>query len=312
MVQALQQRLIPMVDASIAVKSPASLVTPTARHSGDGKRRVHVGGAVALPRKTVAKAKKSLGRFADHPGQGFNLAGRHATDVFCPRRVARLQMGLKGIRTVRIGLEIFPIGLVVTEQHMHQRAGECAVGPWLNTKEKISLLRRGIVVGINDNNLGAALTPRLQCMGHDIDLGTCGVGAPDDDEIRLAHFPWIHASEASRSGEETIPGHVDADCRMKAGIFFDVTKAVDSVTHNQSHGAGILVGPDSLAPVALLSFKQLLGDLIQSILPTDRRELAAAFFASAFQRLGQAVGMMDSFAIAGNLAADDARRIGLF
>ena len=221
-------------------------------------------------------------------------------------------MGLKGIRTVRICLEIFPIGLVVTKQHMHQRAGERAVGSRLNTKEKISLLRRGIVVGINNNNLGATLTPRLQRMGHDIDLGTCGVGAPDDDEIRLAHFPWVHASEASGSGQEAIPGHVDADRRVKAGIFFDVTKAIDSVTHNQSHGAGILVGPDSLAAVALLSFKQLLGDLIQGILPTDRRELAAAFFAGTFQWLGQAVWMMDSFAIAGNLAADDAGRIGLF
>ena len=88
MVQTLQQRLIPMVDVSIAMKSPTSLVAPTAGNGSDGKRRMHAGSAVALPGKTVAKAKKSLGRFADHPGQGFNLAGRHAADVFRPCGIA--------------------------------------------------------------------------------------------------------------------------------------------------------------------------------------------------------------------------------
>ena len=149
-------------------------------------------------------------------------------------------------------------------------------------------------------------------MGHDIDLATCRVSTPDDDEIRLAHFPRVHTGETSCSGKESIPGHVDADRGVKPRVFFDVTKAIDAVTHHQSHGAGILVGPDSFTAVALRSLKQLRGDLIQGSLPSERRELAAAFFAGAFQRLGQAVGMMDSFAIAGNLAADDARRIGLF
>ena len=125
-------------------------------------------------------------------------------------------MRLKRLRVVREFLKIIPVGFTVTKQHMHQRTGQCAVGAGPHTEEKIGLFRRCVVVSVNNDDFCTPLAPRLERMGHDIDLGTRCVGAPEDDEIGLAHFSGIHTGQLTGTGDKAIERQCGADRGIKA------------------------------------------------------------------------------------------------
>ena len=104
-------------------------------------------------------------------------------------------MRLKRIRAVGKFLKVSPVGLAITKQHMHQRAGERPIGPRAHTDKKIGLFRCCVVVGVNNDDFRAPLAPRLERMGHDINLRARCIGAPDNDEVRATHLPRIHSSQ---------------------------------------------------------------------------------------------------------------------
>ena len=85
-----------------------------------------------------------------------------------------------------------------------------------------------------------------------------------------------------------------------------MTKTIDTVTHNESHGSGIVIRPDGFTTVTLFGLKKTLSDFIEGIFPTDRRELTASFAPGAAQRLGQAVGMMLPHVVRFNAEGDEA------
>ena len=74
----LDQRLVPMIDAAVVVEGAAALVQPRAGHAGDRHGRVHVVGAVALARETVAEPQERLRRRTDHAGERLDLLDRQA------------------------------------------------------------------------------------------------------------------------------------------------------------------------------------------------------------------------------------------
>ena len=91
-----------------------------------------------------------------------------------------------------------------------------------------------------------------------------------------------------------------------------MAQAVDAVTHDKTHGPGVVVRPDGFTAVTLFGLKKTFSNFVEGIVPADRRELAVSFAAGAAQRLGQAVRMMNTFVVAGDLAADNSSGIGIF
>src|SRR5271169_4688590 len=85
-------------------------------------------------------------------------------------------------------------------------------------------------------------------VGHDVDLSGDRVGAPDDDAVRLRHFPRIGAHQPTGAGDISGPGNPYANCAVEAGIAFRVREAFDSVAHHETHRAGVEVRPDAFGP----------------------------------------------------------------
>jgi hypothetical protein len=89
-----------------------------------------------------------------------------------------------------------------------------------------------------------------------------------------------------------------------ARVLFGVPKAIDAITHEKTHGAGIVVRPYGFTAVALLSSKKRLGNLVERLGPACRNE-SPVFAAAPSQRAQQAILMVDTFGVAGHFATQD-------
>jgi hypothetical protein len=172
-----------------------------------------------------------------------------------------------GAWAIREFLKVGPVGMAITKQDVHHGTGECAIGAGLQAQRHVRLLHRAILINVDSNDLCATLFTRLHGMRHHVDLRVDRVCAPDDNEVRFSHFARIWTSEQSRASDVPGPGECGADRRILVRIPLRVAQAVDAVTHDQPHGAGEVVGPDSLRPVLLFGFQHRLGRDIEGVVP---------------------------------------------
>lgn len=194
---------------------------------------------------------------------------------------------------------------------MHDRAGQRAIGAGPQHQAHVGLFRCGILIDVDDDDLGAACLACLDRVGHDVDLGDHGVGAPDHHAIRLRHLARVGTAQRARPRHPSGPGEIGADRAEEAGVLFRVAQPVDAVALHQTHRAGIVIGPDRLRAVCLLSLEELLGDEVERRVPAGFLPGALALGTRPDQRLQQAVGMMNAVGIAGDLGADDASRVAV-
>ena len=151
-----------------------------------------------------------------------------------------------------------------------------AVGAGPQQDLHVRLLHGGVVVDVDDGDLGAALPARPHGVRHDVDLGVHRVGAPDDDAVGLGHFARIGAGEPPGAGDEAGPGEVGADRGVLAGIFLGVPQPIDAVAHDEAHRAGVVVGPDRFRPEGALGGEKFLRREVERLLPGNARELPGA------------------------------------
>ena len=183
--------------------------------------------------------------------------------------------------------------------------------PGFSTRPEIGLLHRRVLIDVDDDDLRAAFLARLDGVGHDIDLGDHGIGAPDHHAVGFRHLARIGPAQRARPHHPAGPGQIGADRTEEAGVLLGVAQPVDAVALHQPHRAGIVIGPDRLRAVFLLGRDELFGDEVERRLPARFLPGALALGAGADQRLQQPVGMMDAVGIAGDLGADDAGRIAV-
>ena len=171
---------------------------------------------------------------------------------------------------------------------------------------------RFVFVDVDGDDLRAAFLAGANRVGHDIDLRGDGVGAPNNDAVRLRHFSRVDADEPTCSGHISRPCDADADCAVETGIAFGVREALNSVAHHETHRAGVEVWPHGFGSEFALDGQEIVSNAVKRLIPTDRRELPAALGADALERLGQPIRVVDTLVVTSDLRADDAGRVGLF
>ncbi len=188
---------------------------------------------------------------------------------------------------------------------MHDRAGKRAIGT--GTKAKMHIRRdcRCIAIGVDDDNLRVPLLAGAGDMGHHIDLGMNRIGAPDDDKVRFRHFPGVRPIQGAGADIPAGPCQHCADCRFLPGVFLHMPKTVDTVPLHQSHGSGVIIGPDGFRSIFCLPFKEFLGDFIKGSIPGNLLPLPRSFRPDTPHRMHQPVGMVCPLRIAGDFRADD-------
>ena len=309
--RALDQAGVELQDAGIGVERAAALILPGAGDRGDGQRGVHVDRAVALARKAVAEAEKGLLRRADQMCEGLDLGDREAGDGAGPFRRPRLQMRFQPMRIVGVFFQIGPVGEAVAKQDVHDRAGERAVGAGTHDQAHISLLHRRVLVDVDDDDPGAALLARPDRVGHDVDLGDHGIGAPDHHAVGSRHLARVGAAQRAGTHHPAGPREIGANRAEEARIFPGVAQPFDAVALHQTHRSGIEIGPHGLGTVACLGGLELLGHQVERGLPACLLPDAFPLGAGPHQRLQEPVGMVDAFGVAGDLGADDAGRVAI-
>ena len=310
-VQALDHRLLQLVDAAVAVEGAASLVRPSAGDGGNAQSGVHVRRAVALARETKTKAEEAAFRTPDERGEFLDLRNRDAGDRARPCRIAGPHMRLEFVWRVCVPLEVVPIGQPIAKQDVDHRAGERSIRARPHAECEIGLPHRFRLIDVDGDDLRAALLARANRMGHHVDLRRDRVGSPNDDAIRLRHFARIGAHQPTGSGGISGRRDPDTDCPVVARIALGVREALDSIAHHETHRAGVEVWPNALGAELALDRQEIVSDAVERLVPTDRRELPASLGTDAAKRLGEAIRVMDALPIARDLGADDAGCVGL-
>ena len=88
-----------------------------------------------------------------------------------------------------------------------------------------------------------------------------------------------------------------------------MAQTVDTVAHDQTHSAGIVIWPDTFSAVSLLDLNEVFSNEIERRVPGDAFELAGPLRASASQRMQDALRMVLPLRIACNLRANDTRGV---
>ena len=295
-----------MIDGAVVVKGAATLPLPSTRNRRDRRRRVHVDGTVAAPREPIAEPEETPLGGADQLGEVFDLDHGQASDRRCPGRRLGLQMALEFPGRIGVFLQICPVRVAIPKQHMHDRCRQRAIGARPQDQAKVRLLARAVPIGIDGDDLGAAVFPSLDRVHHHVDLGIDRIGPPNHDHVGFRHFPGISAMQATGAGDEAAERQGRADGRILPGVVFCMAQPLDAVAHDQPHGAGIVIGPDGFRAIALFGLEQALGDLIEGGIPRNWHEIIRALGPDPAQRPSQSARMMDAFCVSCDLGADHA------
>ena len=179
------------------------------------------------------------------------------------------EMGFEIGAEIGVFCHVGAVGEIVAQQDMHDRDGQRAIGAGAQHEAHIGLGHGGGFVDVDDDDLGPALLLGAHGVGHDIDLGMHGIGAPDDDAVALGHLLGIDAAQHAGAGDVAGPGGAGADGVILAGIALGGAQAVDAVAMHMAHGAGIVVGPDGLGAVLGFDLGEAGGDFVEGFVPGD-------------------------------------------
>ena len=205
-VEPFDQGGIDAVDALVGVHGAAALVLPGAGDRRDAGGGMHVRSPVARACEAVAKADIGALDAADHAGERDDLGCRNAGDGGRPRGVSAREMSLEFARTISVAGEVVAVGEVLGEEHMHDAAGERAVGAGPQGHVMIGHLGGPRLVRIDHDERGIPSLPRLRDMGHHVDLGGRRIAAPDDDQVRLRHLARVGPHVGADSGPPAVAG----------------------------------------------------------------------------------------------------------
>ncbi len=310
-IEALDQRLVEVIDVAVAPQRAAAAMAPFAADHRQAGDRMHGDRTIQMPGEAIAAADERPFGPAIERGELLDLIDAEPGDLGRPGRAARRQMGFQCRRIIGKGRHIGPIGMAVAKQHMHERAGQSGIGARLEREVQVRRRRRAGAIGIDHDQPGAARFAGGLHMGHDMNMGRHRIAAPDDQQIGRAHGQRIGAAAIAVPGAPAGHGQGRAERGVHAAVALDVAQAVDAVALHMAHGAGIVIRPDAFAAKAPFGVEERLGDALQRLVPADRLELSGALRAAAQQGPAEARGMVVALGVAGDLGADHAGGIGV-
>ncbi len=214
--------LVQFEDVIVGMKCTAAFVFPRAQHRGDRSGRMDRHRAVALAGKAVTEAEIALWRRTNELGKRLDFLDGKPCYHGCPFGRARLQVRFEPCRIIGEFGHIGAVGITVAEGDMHDRTGECCIRSRFQHQAHIGLLDRGIVVDVDDHDLGTALLAGLDRVGHDVDLGGNRIRPPDHHAVGFRHLTRIGATQRPGRHRKTGPGHIGADRAEEAGIALGV------------------------------------------------------------------------------------------
>ena len=214
-------------------------------------------------------------------------------------------MDFEFVRHVAIPVQVVPIDQVIGKQLVHDRASQRAIGAGAQHQELVGLGRRRVQIRVDDYQSGAAFAPRSGHVMHDIDLGMNRVTAPHHDQVAVRHRARVGTAFHPGTGEPAGVGQGNAKGRMLPRGFQPVAKQLDAVALHQTHGAGIVIGPQGFAAVSLSGQHELLGYLIERLFPANRLESPDTLpsVPTSAQGLPETVGMVNTLAVTRDLGA---------
>ncbi len=234
-VEPLDQRAVEGIERGLAVDRAATRVLPGPGDRGQAGHRVHVHRPVPGAAEAVVAADEALLRAPVEARELHDLPRVEAGDGGGPRGRAGGHVGGQLVRAVGVGAQVVPVGEALGEEHVHDRAGQRAVGAGARSEMQVGL-RGGVgAVGVYHHERGAAALGRHR-VAHHVDLGVDRVAAPDHHQVGvLVDLAQVHPALGSHPRGPAGVGERHADRRVVARVPQGVAQAVDAVALDQAH-----------------------------------------------------------------------------
>jgi hypothetical protein len=243
-----------------------------------------------LQRDTEANHRRlDGGEFARERGDVLRRHARHFLDIV-GRELGRALGELGGAD----GMLLHPlaIDMAVSDHRGHDAHGERAVGAGFRHDVPIGLLGRARAVGIDHDDLRAALL-RFEHERPVMQIGRDRVAGPDDDIPGMDEAFRIDPAGRAYGQEPRGRGARSAERLLVDGRAEPIEEGVARRQPlHQTFIAEIGVRHDRLAAVARDDLLPALGDLGDGFVPGDAGELPRALRADAAQRVEHAIGIV--------------------
>ena len=149
-----------------------------------------------------------------------------------------------------------------------------------------------------------ALASRFDDERPEVDVGAENVGAPRDDQLRVAELFGFRGVAVARrvihSGHAG--GGTDGAVETRSTHAMEES-AIHATKIEQAHRARVAVGKDGFRTVLIGGLLQMVRDFVEGVIPGDAGEAALAFGSDAAQRIEQAAGGIFVIEVTGDLAA---------
>ena len=278
--------------------------------AGDARQQRHRAqrlAAIGEARHAPAQADERLLRAAIHRGEPLHIGRGNAGDGGdAVRREARQHLAFDPVEAKRVLRDVLAVAQLVAHQDVHDAEGQRGVGADADRDVPVGNLRRSRAARIDHHELHAALADLLD-LRPEMHVGGEQIGAPADHQVGLDHRFRIGAADrphrdvprrlaatvAHRAGPQPAGAHRVEQPVRQAAVHQALMRAVAVAEQRQRSRLG-----DDGLPARR--------DLVERLVPGDRRELAFALRADAAQRRGEALGRMHQFGVAVDLGAGKA------
>ena len=234
-------------------------------------------------------------------------------DLGCPRRREfRQDLAFDLVEAHRVPGDVSAVGPLVAHQDVHEAERQGGIGADADRQIEIGRLGAARAARIDHHDRHAALLPLRLGQRPEMHVGGGEVGAPRDHQVGMHDRFGVGAAHRA---ERHVPRRLAAGVAHRAGLQARGAQRVEEAVHQAAVHQPLMGGvgvaqqgertafPDDRLPPG--------GDLVERLVPGDRRELAGALGAAAPERRGDALRRVHQVGVAVDLAAGETGRVGV-
>ena len=226
------------------------------------------------------------------------------------RRELRQDLALDLVEAQRVLGDVVAVGELVAHQDVHDAERQGGIGADADRQIEVGRLGAARAARIDHHDRHAALLPLLLGQRPEMHVGGGEVRAPRDHQVGMDDILGIGAADGA---DRHFPRRLAARVAHRAGHQARGAQRMEQAVHQAAVHQALMGG----VGVAQQGERTALGDdrlplgrdLVERLVPGDRRELARPFRAGAPERRLDALGGVNEVGVAVDLSAGEARRV---
>ena len=245
------------------------------------------------------------------PRQPHDFLRRDASELRGALRRPFANAFAQTVEPAGVALHVVGVVQVLGHDHVHHGERQSGVAARMNEEMFVGSRAGAIAPRVNGIELGA-VPPRFHNEGPQMYVGAENVGAPGEDQPRMAELLRLGSvTHSQRLGHSRGSGSRTDSAVEARGAQAVKEPAIHARTVQQPHGSGVAIGQDGLGSEFICDGAQTAGDGIQRFVPGDALEAPLALGPDAALRIEQASRRIFAFEVLRHFTAEKSAGHGM-